>query len=260
MYVLYSDESGKPHNPGDNVVVVAGIGVHEDAVRPLAGEINGILERHLGHAKATQIEVHGNPMRSGRGAWRSVSRPKRIAVAAALLDLVAGWIHPASQSAVLPFAVIVDQGRSSRPIELGYAELLHCFDARLRAKRRGGDSHNGILVADRGQHEAAITAWVEVARARPRRPVADRRRLHALVETPFFIDSGSTRLMQLADLVGYALYRAYNADDWAWADHLLPSIGAGAVLHMPTTSGCVCVACRTDRVRGMRGSAVASRT
>lgn len=162
---------------------------------------------------------------------------------------------------VLPFAVIVDQQRSRNPIEVGYAELLHSFDERLRARRRSGDGHNGILVADRGQHETAISAWVRVARAHPSGTATDRRRLHALVETPFFVDSRSTRLMQLADLVGYALFRAHNADDWTWADRLLPSFrsGRGRALHLSTTSGCVCFACDATRPGVRNGGAVGSR-
>lgn len=188
------------------------------------------------------------------GGWRRVSRAKRMAVGDALLGLIGSWQHQGSGSAILPFAVIVDRGRTETPIEHGYAELLYRFDKRLRTRRKGGDGHNCVLVADRGQYEAAITSWVEAARSRPRGRSGEKRRLHALVETPFFVDSRSTRLMQLADLVSYALFRAYNADDWAWADHLVPSIRAqrGALLHIAENPGCVCVVCESAQARRSR--------
>lgn len=245
MYVLYTDESGKDHNPRDNVVVIGGIGVHEDAVRPLAGTINGILNAHIGRGQAADLEIHARDMNGGgRGRWRRISTPKRLALMNALLELVGGWKHEGSNSLILPFGVIVDRGRTETPVQTGYAELLHAFDKQLRDKRKVGDAHNCVLIADRGQYEQAITSWVEAARSRPRGR-RDRRRLHALVEPPFFIDSASTRLMQLADLVCYALYRAYNVDDWLLADHVHPCMRGdqGVLIHLADRDGCTCVAC-----------------
>lgn len=251
MYVLYTDESGKARDPGDDVIVVAGIGVHEDAVHPLAGQANAILKRYVGHEEAARLEIHGSPMRSARGGWRRIDRSRRTAVADALLALVVNWTHAGSGTTVVPLGVVVDRARSATPVDVGYAELLHSFDQRLRSQRRGGEGHNCILVADKGRHEARLTAWVGAARAHPHRLSVDRRRLHALVETPFFVDSRSTRLMQLADLVSYSLYRAYNVGDWAWAEQLLPSIraGRGSLMHMTARAGCTCEACASDPSR-----------
>jgi hypothetical protein len=74
-----------------------------------------------------------------------------------------------------------------------------CARAAVRAIRI-----NGVLVADRGRYQRALEAWVEVARARRPLPRQSARRLHALVETPFFVDSKSTSLVQLAELLAYS--------------------------------------------------------
>lgn len=245
MYLLYSDESGNIANPADAVFVVGGIAVHEDAVRPLAGQINGILKTFVGRRHA-KIEIHGSPMRRGRGDWSAIGVAKRHALAHALLGLVANWQHEGSSSAVEPFAVVIDRNHSQSAMETAYGELLFSFDKYLRQGRRLGEPHNGILVADRCTYERALAAWVEVARGRYRRPQQDARRLYALAETPFFVDSRTTRLMQLADLVAHAMFRAYNTDDWTWARTLGPAFSRDAerrLLHLTGDKECSCPAC-----------------
>jgi hypothetical protein len=142
--------------------------------------------------------------------------------------------------------VAVDRGFTQSPFETAYGELLYLFDRDLRVGRREGDPHNGILVADRGKYERMLEAWVEVARARSRRPRQDERRLYALAEVPFFVDSKSTRLMQLADLVAHGVYRAYHAGDHRWIDALAPDFRSDSLsklLHLTKDKGCGCLVC-----------------
>jgi hypothetical protein len=87
---------------------------------------------------------------------------------------------------------------------------------------------------------------VEIARARRPLPRQTRRRLHALAETPFFVDSKSTRLVQLADLLAYAFYRGYTAGDWEWADRVTPTlVGANPcrLVHLTNDDACACPVC-----------------
>jgi hypothetical protein len=107
-------------------------------------------------------------------------------------------------------------------------ELLHLLDIYLRAGRRSGILHHGILVADRSRYQRTIEAWVQLARARARLPRQDPRRRYALAAAPFFTDSKSTRLMQLADLLAYSVYRGHCAGDWNWADEALVRWGLKA--------------------------------
>ena len=244
MYLLYTDESGDVSNPADNALVVAGLAVHEDAIRPLAGHVNEVLANFIGVKAAKSIEIHGSPMLSGRGEWKGVGAAKRRALSFALLDSIGGWQHDTTSTQAELFVVVMDRNHSQSPFETAYGEILYLFDSFLREGRRGGQPHNGILVADRGKYQRTLEAWVEIARARYKRPQQDARRLYALAETPFFIDSRSTRLMQLADLVAHSFYRAYNSNDWTRANRLLPSLQTGRLLHFTSDENCACAACR----------------
>jgi hypothetical protein len=62
--------------------------------------------------------------------------------------------------------------------------------------------------------------------------------------------------MQLADLIDYAMFRAYNTGDWGWANTLLPALtreGEHRRLHLTDEDSCSCGACTSSR--GERGKA-----
>jgi hypothetical protein len=246
MYLLYADDSGDLSNPATTHFVVAGIAVHEDAIRPFAGHINGTINRFVGKQLGMKVEIHGNPMRFGAGEWKNVSETKRLGLARELLKSCREWGHKESDSTLHPFVVALDQGFSLSPTETAYGELLQLFDGFLRASRRGGTPHNGVLVADRGRYQRALEAYVDFARARRPFPRQQRRRLHALAETPFFVDSKATRLVQIADILAYAFYRGYSANDWSWAEDLGPALvdaNPSRLVHFTADKQCKCLAC-----------------
>jgi hypothetical protein len=248
MYLLYADESGDLTDPGAKVFVVAAVAVHEDAVRPLAAEINRTMNKFLGQKVAEGLELHGSPMRAGAGGWRGISRKKRHGLYHDLLRKLDTWEHKQAKTGIKTgiecFAVAMDRNHSQSPTETTYGELLYAFDQVLRSKRKEGFPNNGVLIADESKYERTLQAWVEVARAVEGRPKQDPRRLYALAEIPFFVNSERTRLIQLADLLGHALYRGYNANDWPWAQSALPAVsGRERLRHFTGDKDCTCPAC-----------------
>ena len=250
VYLLYADESGDLSDPATNVFVVGAIAVHEDAVRPLAGDINSTINRYVGRATGMTLELHGAPMRVGAGRWKAVPAGKRRGLYHALMKKVCSWRHGDSNSEIEPFVVVIDRDHSQSPTETAYGELLFMFDQFLREGRRRGRNHNGVLIADRSRYERTLEAWVELARSRFKRSRQDPRRLYALAETPFFVDSQSTRLMQMADLVAHAFYRAYNAGDDTFSTTCLSGLTTPVptrIVHFTSNAACACDACRLER-------------
>jgi hypothetical protein len=250
MYLLYADESGDLTDASVDVFVVAGIAAHEDAIRPLAGEINKTMNSFIGRQKAMAVELHGSPLRVGAGEWRAIPREKRSALYHALLEKLSDWCHADTGSGIEPFVAVIDRDHSQSPTETAFGEVVYLFDQFLREGRRRGNPHNGVLVADQSRYERTLQAWVELARARYSRPKQDPRRLYALAETPFFIDSRQTRLLQMGDLLAHAIYRAYNANDWQWANSALPSLTGSdpfRLAHFTSNPACGCPACLREK-------------
>jgi hypothetical protein len=248
VYLLYADESGDLTDPDTKVFVVAAVAIHEDAVRPLAAEINGTMNKFLGKKVAEGLELHGSPMRSGAGEWRGIPRKKAHGLYHDILEKLDTWEHKQAKTGIKTgiecFAVAMDRDHSQSPTETTYGELLYAFDQVLRSKRKEGFPNNGVLIADESKYERTLQAWVELARAVESRPKQDPRRLYALAETPFFVNSKLTRLIQLADLLGHALYRGYNANDWPWAHSALPAVSRPDRLrHFTDDKDCTCPAC-----------------
>ncbi len=81
----------------------------------------------------------------------------------------------------------------------------------------------GIVICDKAKHEAIIQPRVGLW-------IADGTRLGKLtriVEVPLFVDSAASRLIQLADLIAHAVWRAYEKNDADMLDLLLPAFIRG---------------------------------
>jgi hypothetical protein len=132
-------ESGDVSNPADKTFVVAGLAVHEDAIHPLAGQVNDTLNNFVGQQAGKTMEIHGSPMLRGRGEWRAIGAGKRHALSFALLGLINDWRHDPTKTPAEAFVVAIDRNHSQSPMETAYGELLFMFDAFLREGRRQGD-------------------------------------------------------------------------------------------------------------------------
>ena len=67
---------------------MAGLAVHEAAIRPLAAEINNTINDFVGKRLGKRLELHGNPMRTGGGSWDQDARVIAGRAAVATVDQV----------------------------------------------------------------------------------------------------------------------------------------------------------------------------
>jgi hypothetical protein len=159
------------------------------------------------------------------------------------------------------------------PVErerFAYEVLLNKFDMMLKTVRvQEGLPNRGLVIHDRRVvAERDIQSWTSEWRA----AAGKVGQLRNLADVPLFADSRATRLLQVADLVSYALYRRYspsvsNHDDFntIWPRfhgdggiihgcvHFTPSFGQGR---------CDCEPCKSRFEFEARGQALpaASRT
>ncbi|MGH3684608.1 MAG: DUF3800 domain-containing protein [Pseudonocardiaceae bacterium] len=132
-----------------------------------------------------------------------------------------------------------------------YEVLLNKFDVMLKRRRVKDHLPNrGLVIHDRrvvAEHD--IQQWTSEWRV----AAGTVGKVRNLADVPLFTDSRATRLLQIADLVSYALYRRYNSTTtdsaylnriWSRFDddngvvhgcvHYTPSYGSGA---------CECIPC-----------------
>ena len=209
MHLLYLDGSGSVSNPDDNHFVLAGVSVFERQVDWLRLELDRLAEdlaHRLGNPTPQTLEFHGNPIRKGDGWWRKM-RPeeRRSTIVDALLTaraLRGQWAL---------FGVVVDKRTVSPedPVEYAFEQISTRFDQFLsHLYRRGSHPQRGIMILDKPEKSMQETRLQSLASSDNRLGT-----MRNLVDVPFFVDSGATRLIQYADLVSYAIWRKFQHND-----------------------------------------------
>lgn len=253
MFILYIDGSGSIGNPDEAHFVLAGIAVFERQIFHLIRDLDKLVES-FDIGPAGQIEIHGNPMYSGRRSpWKSVARPQRVN----MMQQTLAVLTRASVS-VRAFGVIVHkQTLSPRdPVEYAFEEICNRFNLYLTRKfrSRGGrdeDKQRGLVVMDESRYEQPLQALAREFRLNGTR-WGD---LRNMAEVPFFVDSRASRLVQLADLVAFSLWRKYEHRDGRFFDPITPRFdNDGGVIHglvhyKPANEDCFCPACMSRQSR-----------
>lgn len=196
VYILYADESGAAGDKHQRFFVLAGIAVFDRQTWWLSRELDKLVGRLFPHQ--AEAELHGNHIFQGKRIWRSVGIQARVEAYQTALSLI--------KKSMPLFGVGVERAClvGQDPVEYAFEQLCSRFDMYLgRHYKRRNDPQRGLIVFDKTSYETSLQGL-----AAGFRTVGHRfGRVHNLSEVPLFLDSRASRLVQLADLVAYALFR-----------------------------------------------------
>lgn len=243
MYVLYLDGSGSVKNPSERHFVLAGIAVFERQIYHLLSATDTFVDS-LGLGPAHDIELHASVMASGRKhPWKGLTRQRRLSIIEDGLDILKN-----AHRSVSTFAIVVDkQVISPRdPVEFAFEELCNRFNLYLaRLWSRDENKQRGLVVMDKSHYETALQALAHRYREQGTRWGE----LRNMAEVPMFVDSAATRLIQIADLISWAVWRRYEHSDTRYFDRIVSRFDSeGGVIHglvhfKPPSEECLCPAC-----------------
>ena len=208
MYLLYADESGSIANAGERYFVLAGVSVFERQTHWIEQELNQIAARFAPN-QPHSIEIHGSPMRSGSFGWRQFSRADREQ---AMLDALQIGIASMYPRHVRLFAAVLEKAHFSGQdiAEVAFEQLSSRFDQFLgRLHRQRADTQRGLILFDKSSTEQRIQTLAREFKYSGHTFGVTRN----YSEVPVFMDSRASRLIQLADLVAYAIYRNFEHND-----------------------------------------------
>jgi hypothetical protein len=210
MHLLYLDESGSVADPNQTYFVLAGICVYERAAHWIEEDLNAIARR-FEPSDPYSVELHGSPMRSGRDGW------KERAPLQARIDAIKDALSVGVNKRRYPrdtrlFGAVVKKAAlaGSDPVEHAFEQLCNRFDLFLRRLyAKHNDPQRGIILFDKSTTEQRIQTLAREFKSAGH----SWGKTKNYAEVPVFLDSRASRLIQLADLIAYALYRFHEAND-----------------------------------------------
>ena len=224
MHLLYLDESGSASDPALDYFILAGVSFFERATHWVEQRLNDVVSE-ITSGDIHDIELHGSPMHGGRGQWRKVKpEVRRKAISDALMAGIGNY-----QFAHVFAAVIKrDTCGTNDVVELAFEEISRRFDLYLAALHRKQDTQRGIIIFDKCSTENRIQKL-----ARDFKYTGHARGLtRNYAEVPMFLDSKASRLIQLADLAAYAIFRHYQFGDSTYYDLIKNRIhSSGGIKH-----------------------------
>lgn len=208
MHLLYLDDSGSVSDKSDRYVVLAGFCVNEKQTHWIDKGMNELVRPFAGD-DVYAWEFHGTDMRDkGRKIWRTIPYDQRKEVLLSALSLI-------TEKKLRLFAAVIDKSSCEEGEDLTkmlFEQTTSRFDhflSRINAQKRSSIKEKGILIVDRAKKELEIQRFALDFKHRG----YTWGKLKNMAEVPLFLDSRSSRLIQLADLVAFSIYRFFEHGD-----------------------------------------------
>ncbi|MBO9509455.1 DUF3800 domain-containing protein [Thalassospira sp. A3_1] len=208
MHLFYVDESGSVADPSQKYFVLAGVAVFERKAHWIEQSLNSIAVRFNSIAPH-EVELHGSPMRSGREGWKAHPLPDRLQ---AIKDALHEGVEKEYGRGVRLFGAVVKKAEliNEDPVIHAFEQVASRFDMFLqRLYTKHNDPQRGIMVFDKSSTEQRIQTLARDFKYSGHTWGITRN----YAEVPLFLDSKASRLIQLADLIAYALFRRYEHND-----------------------------------------------
>lgn len=206
MHLLYIDDSGLVTDSHCRHCCLAGFAIRDTQTFFVQQDIDAILQRLLGR---TDVELHGTHMRTGTGVWRGIARQKREEVFDAVLDYIANR-YP---DKFILFGAVLDKNvvQTAPLSEELFTQITSRFDMflkRLYAQKQV--PARGIAIFDKSTSEQQFQILSQLFQKTGNHWGQT---LANFAEVPLFLDSRMSRLIQLADIIAYSIFRFYEHND-----------------------------------------------
>jgi hypothetical protein len=244
MYLLYVDESGNPDDQETRYFVFGGVAVFEREVYWISDEVNRLAATHFPNS---EIEFHAQAISSHRDEpWHSCPTTTRNQIIDELCAILA-------RRRVVLFGVAVQKSLAQEVVGRAFEEICNRCDLFLRRLHSQGETQRALIIFDESRYESRLQTLLAEYRSLGTRygtPVRN------FAEVPLFANSRATRLLQLADLVAYAIFRRYERGDTRLLDRIISKFDTdNGVIHglvhlTDRGSTCTCPACLTRRLAG----------
>jgi len=214
MYLVYLDESGqtglKLDDKNQPVFVLGALIIEESLWLPVEKNISALFEEYF-PGKPTDLEIHTSDIRSGRGYFRTVPSKQRTAFRDACLKILAEnglkliYRGISKHHFKLWIEKNLGTGVALNPHVVAFPLVARVIDDYLTTL---GPTALGILISDENRQ---VTADIEKS-IKLLRGTEGTLKLNRVIEKGFFIDSKTSRLLQMADLCVFYARKRYEQE------------------------------------------------
>lgn len=253
MHLLYLDDAGSAGNKNEDYFILGGVSIFEAQANFITQELDK-LAAEIDPSDPHNIEFHASVIFSRKiNPWNKMSRAEAQGIIKAVLN-----IFKNSYDTGRAFACAVHKASYPLrdPVELAFEDLCSRFDRFLDRLRAEGDRHRGLIILDESSHETTLQTM-----ARDFRTLGTRWGvIHHLAETPLFVQSKASRIVQLADHLAYSVFRRYNAGDTQYFDIIASKFDTqDGIIHglshkQLNNFSCMCPACLCRRMSSSSSS------
>lgn len=241
MHLLYLDDSGSAANTDEEYLILGGVSIFEAQADYITRELDSLAES-IHPADPRSVEFHASEIFARRKPpWKEMSKDDAVGMIKSVLRVLAKSYDTARAFAC---AVHKPSFPDRDPMKLAFEDLCSRFDRYLGRLRKAGDRQRGLLILDESAHETTLQQMARNFRTLGTHWGVVRN----LAETPLFVDSRASRVVQLADHVAYAVFRRYDRGDTQYFDVVAPKFDADdgvvhGLSHKHHLSQCMCLAC-----------------
>lgn len=205
LHLLYLDESGHPDDPNSGFFVLAGFAVFERQTHWLERQLDAIVDRFPA-CEGNAIELHGSEMYGGKNAWRGIAPEARSQAVVDILSLLSD-----RRLNLRIFASVIEKSRMASHVILrrSFENVAAAFDAYLQSLYRRRDPQRGLIIVDKSNYEQQLQELSHAFKHNGHQTG----KLRNLAEVPLFLDSKASKLIQMADIVAYWIFRHFQSGD-----------------------------------------------
>jgi hypothetical protein len=250
MHLLYLDDSGSTQNPNEEYIVLGGVSIFETTAFYLSKQLDELAEK-IDPENPQLVEFHASEIYSRRThPWDKMSRDEAQGIIKAVLKIFAD-----SNNSSIAFACAVHKKsfKSTDGLQIAFEDLVERFDRYLSRFHSEGDKQKGLIILDESSYETTLQEKARNFR-KSGTQWSQGSNIKHLADTPFFVNSKASRIVQIADHVAYAVFRRYNAKDAHYFDiisskfYQFDNIIHGLAHKQHYINNCMCPGCLTRRI------------
>ena len=246
MHLLYLDDAGSVGNVNEQYLVLGGVSVFEAQSSWITQALDR-LAQNIDPKAPHGVEFHASETYARRSRpWKDLSQDEARGTIKSVLDVLANAYDTARA-----FACVVHKPSfpNRDPMGVAFEDLCSRFDRYLQRLRANGDRQWGLVILDKSAYETTLQQMaVEFRTLGTQWGV-----IRNLADTPLFVDSRASRVIQLADHVAYAVFRRYQSGDAQYFDRIAAKFDAeDGIIHGLAhkeigNTQCMCIACLSRR-------------